>query len=74
MNIGINIGKAGGAGLLDHVHVHLLPRWEGDSNFMTSIGETRTIPETLERTYKILKPYFRNPKFFQNLETLSKDD
>jgi len=72
LNIGINVGKAGGAGLEDHLHVHLLPRWQGDSNFMSTVCETRTIPESLERTYKNLLPYFRNPNFFKGLDMVTK--
>jgi ATP adenylyltransferase len=54
-NIGMNVGKAAGAGVADHFHMHVLPRWFGDSNFMTPIAETRTIPESLETTYAKLK-------------------
>lgn len=58
INIGMNLGKAAGAGVTDHFHMHLLPRWVGDANFMTAIGETRTIPESLETTFRKLKPHF----------------
>lgn len=55
INLGMNFGKAAGAGVAGHFHMHILPRWVGDVNFMTAVGETRTIPESLSETYRKLK-------------------
>lgn len=56
-NIGANIGRVAGAGVEGHIHIHLVPRWGGDSNFMTIASSTRVIPEELSVTYKRLEPY-----------------
>lgn len=58
INLGMNIGKAAGAGIAAHIHMHVLPRWVADANFMTVVGETRVLPESLEETYKRLKARF----------------
>jgi ATP adenylyltransferase len=55
INLGMNIGKAAGAGIAGHIHMHILPRWVADANFMSVVGETRILPETLEVTWKRIR-------------------
>jgi len=59
-NIGANLGKAAGAGLEDHLHFHVVPRWIGDASFMTVVGATKVIPQSLEDTLKELKEVLKN--------------
>ena len=58
LNIGMNIGEAAGAGVVGHIHMHVLPRWVGDTNFMTTVAETRVLPELLEDSYAKLRAAF----------------
>lgn len=58
INLGMNVGKAAGAGVAGHIHMHVLPRWFGDTNFMTAVSETRVLPEDLQTTYTRIKAKF----------------
>jgi len=57
-NLGMNMGTAAGAGVVNHVHIHVLPRWTGDTNFMTTVGDSRVLPEALRTTYQKLHTKF----------------
>lgn len=58
VNVGLNLGRAAGAGLPEHMHYHVIPRWEGDLNFFPLVAESKTIIQTLEDTYQVLRPHF----------------
>lgn len=58
LNLGMNLGEAAGAGIDQHIHLHALPRWTGDANFMTTVGATRVLPESLDETYRKLSQAF----------------
>lgn len=59
-NVGMNIGECAGAGVAGHIHMHVLPRWKGDANFLSTVGETRVMPEDLQVTWKKLTAAFAN--------------
>lgn len=61
INLGMNIGRAAGAGVAGHIHMHVLPRWTADANFVSVVGETRILPETLEQTYTKIKAALASP-------------
>jgi ATP adenylyltransferase len=62
INVGMNLGRPAGAGVADHIHMHMVPRWNGDTNFMTVVGEVRVVPEEPGQALARLKPFFAPPR------------
>ena len=60
-NVGVNLGRAGGAGIPGHVHVHVVPRWNGDTNFMTAVADARVLPEPLPMSWEKLRKHWPDP-------------
>src|SRR5260370_12950931 len=73
INLGMNIGKAAGAGVIGHIHMHVLPRWAADANFVSVIGETRALPETLDVTSEPIRTALQSPlRFLASISFISK--